>query len=150
MSEIIIVCGNMSVGKTTLCQKMSEAMDFHYVYFDSIMHKGYKTSKQKAVSNFASSLDCEQNYIIDGWFSWHKYWFKDSDDDSLSLLDELVPHQITLMIMGIQNNILVDRHKKREYNGINNREYFNELEKRQDAIYNNFSKFTKSKKNRGN
>ncbi len=140
MSQIIIVCGNMSAGKTTLCKKMSEFMGLNYVSFDDSFM--YSKNRNEYIKDFASSIDHQQDYIIDNWFAWEVDWFNDVDD-SLNLLDILVPHDITLMLIGVRNDVLINRHKKRPFNGI--ADYFQTIQKRQDRIYENFSRFTNHK-----
>jgi hypothetical protein len=144
MSEIIIVCGNMSSGKTTFCKRISESIGFEFISFDDrFMEEGYAaTDRRKVIKKIALSLDHERDYIIDGWFTWHENWFKDSNDDSLNLLDLLVPHTITIMLMGVKRDLLIDRHNQRPFNGING--YFETLRERQDQLYKNFRKFTTS------
>jgi len=148
MSQIIILCGNMSAGKTTLARFLSHNTYFKYRDFDTYVHRErwFGMTPSKIVQEFSKSLDPDKNYIVDNWFKWSLGWEQNINDDyTLDLLDDLVSHDITVMLMGVRSSTVKERHEKRPPNGIDNDWYYDNIEHLQDALYRGFSNFTNGK-----
>tara|TARA_R110000824_G_scaffold397635_1_gene600720 strand:- start:156 stop:1070 length:915 start_codon:yes stop_codon:yes gene_type:complete len=142
----------MSSGKTTLAKSMADCMDADYISWDdSFLHrershwglKDLALNISSMTKDFALSVEEDKDYVIDNWFVWGLKW-RTIDDESLNLLDSLVPHEITLLLVGIKDKVLKHRHDKRPHNGINNKDYYGELKLRQEFIFKRFSNFTHS------
>lgn len=118
MSEILIICGMMGVGKTTLAKKMGE-LGYIYIDFDDLYHN--KVQVDVSQNNFGSFLkeliniiETDKHYVIDGWFSWHSCWWSDAKDMTLNILGEIfLHHQISLITLTKKRIQTINQYKKK-------------------------------------
>jgi len=114
MSELIIVCGLMGVGKTTFAKQYAEKFNYEYIDFDKEYHtqtQKFRKSSEKAkiqdVLNFIDKVakqlnnNPDKNFVIDNWFKWYLDWWKRMDN-SLEILQKfLLFHKIKVLHLTI-------------------------------------------------
>ena len=147
MSQVIILCGIMSAGKTTFAKFLSDSTDYEYRDLDTYVHcERCGMAASKIVEEFSTTLDPNTNYVVDNWFKWGLGWEQNVDDDhTLDLLGDLISHDITVMLVGVRGSTVKERHEKRPPNGVDNDWYYNNIEYLQDALYRGLSNFTNGK-----
>jgi len=130
MPELLIVCGLMGCGKTTLSRSMAKSMGYGYIDFDREYH--YKIQNEKSINilikeqkdemlaMLAKKLNKnpEKCYILDGFFKWHPDWWKDAEyDSSLDILQKMLNHhEITILYIfvpfSMTHNRYIWKHRK--------------------------------------
>jgi len=151
MSELIIVCGLMGCGKSTFAKEYSKKHKYEYIDFDGEYHENigakhypYDVKPEEDIPKFIVSIskmlnnNPNNNFIIDNWFKWKKFWFKDIVDRTIQELRNKIKHEIKIIYMFVPIKIVLNRylekHKKAgtERDIINN--YATTMKERQENM----------------
>lgn len=124
MPELIIVCGLMGCGKTTLSKSMARRMGYVYIDFDDEYH--FKIQKEKSIDILIQSQrenllkkiaddlnrNPKKNYVLDGFFKWKTYWWEDKGyDNSLERLQKMLRHhEMTILHMFVPFSVTYKRY----------------------------------------
>ena len=119
MRQIVIVCGMMGVGKTHFAKTYSKLFNAKYVNFDHTYHQLIQKSnnnKYKEYLNFLKkNLDNKSNYIIDGWFSWEREWYKHEFDTSFEELKSLFPKsKVDIVLLEESKELTIRRYYSKQ------------------------------------
>ena len=107
----------MGCGKTTLDREL-ERLGYVYIDFDHIYHdciqENWKNCSGKMVDWVVANLEPGNDYIIDGWFTWHVMWWLDQKDTSIQSLTSSVTHTIRLVLVVISKAETLQRYEAKE------------------------------------
>ncbi|MHA1852565.1 MAG: AAA family ATPase [Candidatus Heimdallarchaeaceae archaeon] len=146
MPELIIVCGLMGSGKTTFAKEYAKKFNYEYIDFDKEYHlkiqkehspyNPYIVEQQigqfiETITNLLNS-NPSKNYILDGFFKWHKDWWEEEDYNTLSTLNKFLKyHSIRIIYIFVPFKETYARYLKMHGNNV---EYKATMKERQRSL----------------
>lgn len=99
--ELLVLAGTIGAGKTWLARVLA-TMGWVYVDLDARWHGDAQRrglAPEAFVRELAGKLATTRRVVVDGWWTWGDEG--PVPDDTLALLDELTPHRVRVVFLGL-------------------------------------------------